>query len=173
MLELYRIAKMPMVTGTILAQSTNFGYGQECRKQRQGELFVGPVSSSAKARVASFWKNVSRAAALTAAIILFGNLDSSCASAEPAPNAVIDRPLLLTSAGQVHDLAPELANQARVQIVGVVTYYDPGEHNLFIQDETGAVYIETDKAYPLQYGDYVSVRGLALASYRTEVAPDP
>jgi diguanylate cyclase (GGDEF)-like protein len=156
-----------------LAQSTNFGYGQECREQRQGELFVGPVSSSAKTRVASFWTNVSRVAALTAAIILFGNLDSPCASAEPEPNAVIHRPLLLTSAGQVHDLAPELANQARVQIVGVVTYYDPGEHNLFIQDETGAVYIETDKAYPLQYGDYVSVRGLALASYRTEVAPDP
>ena len=84
-----------------------------------------------------------------------------------------NHPLLLTSAGKVHDLAPELAQKARVHLTGVITYYDVAERAMFLQDATGGVYIETDKSYPVQQGDLVSVDGYAAASYRTEVANDP
>ena len=90
-----------------------------------------------------------------------------------AISTVADTPILLTTARQVHDLPPNQVAKARVQIAGVVTYYDPLEQNLFVQDETGAVYIETDKSYPLHYGDYVSVNGTAMVSYRTQVALNP
>ncbi len=83
------------------------------------------------------------------------------------------RPLLLTTAAAVHDLPAELAPHARVHLVGTVTYYDPLEHTLFMQDETGAVYIDTDKAYPIGPGDRILVEGNADSSYRTGVALDP
>jgi diguanylate cyclase (GGDEF)-like protein len=156
-----------------VAQSINFGCGRGYQERRQGSPCFDRLRLFPEGCVASFRKSLASLAALTVTLILLGVLGTPSLQAERAPVSVIDRPLLLTSAAQVHELAPELATRARVQIVGVVTYYDPGEHNLFVQDESGAVYIETDKAYPLQYGDYVSVRGLALASYRTEVAPDP
>ena len=83
------------------------------------------------------------------------------------------RPLLLTTAAAVHDLPAELAPHARVRLVGTVTYYDPLEHALFVQDDTGGVYIDTDRAYAIASGDLVLVEGDASPSYRTGVALDP
>jgi len=121
------------------------------------------------------WRNLmlSRVMRFAVPFALSGLLGTHMLAAERPAQGLTDRPLVLTTANQVHELPAELAKHARVQITGVVTYYDPGEHNLFVQDESGAVYIETDKAYRLQYGDFISVRGLAMPSYRTEVAPDP
>ncbi len=90
-----------------------------------------------------------------------------------AQQNVKTRPLLLTSVAAVHDLAPDLAAQARVQLTGTITFYDPAEREMFLQDATGGVYIETDKIYPVEQGDMVSVDGTAAASYRTEIALDP
>ncbi len=107
------------------------------------------------------------------ACLVFFCLDGALLFSQEQPQQRIVRPLLLTTAQQVHDLPAALASQARVAIAGVVTYYDPVEHNLFVQDKLGGVYIETDKVYPLEYGDYISVRGVALASYRTELGMNP
>jgi diguanylate cyclase (GGDEF)-like protein len=156
-----------------LARSTNFGFDHERGKQGPGNRLFGPVSSSAETRLAPFWKGLLEFAALCVASILLVSLGAPPLSAERAPDGASDRSLRLTTASQVHELPAKLASRARVHFVGVVTYYDPGEHNLFVQDTSGGVYVDLDKAYPLQYGDYVSVRGRALASYRTEVATDP
>ncbi len=79
----------------------------------------------------------------------------------------------LTTARAVHSLAPELTPNFRARLVGTVSYYDPAEHNLFIQDASGGVYVETTRPYPLSNGDLVSVEGMTASSYRSEIAPDP
>jgi diguanylate cyclase (GGDEF)-like protein len=134
---------------------------------------IDPIVYSAKARCARLWTKVATLSACALAFFLPGHLITPQLSAEQARDTASDRPLLLTSIGQVHALPPELARRARVQISGVVTYYDPIEHDLFIEDKSGAVYIDTDRAFPLQYGDYISVRGVADPSYRTEVGTNP
>ncbi len=90
------------------------------------------------------------------------------AQSSPGPG-----PRLLTTAGAVHDLPAELAPHARARLMATVTYYDPLEHTLFVQDDTGGVYIDTDKAYPIAPGDLVLVEGGVEASYRSGVALDP
>src|ERR1700761_6379494 len=120
--------------------------------------------------------NRQRFARLAATVMLcssFGNPSASSLLAQQQHTSDANRPLLITRARQVHDLPGELASKARVEISGVVTYYDPGQPNLFIQDKSGGVYIDTTKTYPLQYGDYVSVRGIAAGSYRTQVETNP
>ena len=113
-------------------------------------------------------------AALIVAFTLLGNLGTPPLSAQQASATVADRPLLLTNASQVHELPGALASRARVEFVGVVTYYDAGEPNLFVQDANGgAVFVDVTKAYPLHYGDYVLLRGVAMASYRTQVQTNP
>jgi diguanylate cyclase (GGDEF)-like protein len=156
-----------------LAQSANPGLDHECHKQSHGWLLVDSVFPSAKTRLAPFRKLLLSLAALSVLFVLLASLGTPQLLAEAPADTAAAHPPLLTTASQVHELPAELASRARVQIFGVVTYYDPGEHNLFIQDKSGGVYIDLDKAYPLHYGDYVSVQGLAWASYRTEVATDP
>ena len=80
---------------------------------------------------------------------------------------------VLTTAGAVHDLPASLAADARVHLVGTVTYYDPLNKVLFLQDSTGGTFINTDKVYPLQEGDLIAVDGYTEPSYRTDVAMDP
>jgi diguanylate cyclase (GGDEF)-like protein len=136
--------------------------GENCQRRTYACPHVTPL-----------WRYIS---ALAATVVL-GGLLAVCGAptllAQSAPRSAANRPLLITRAGQVHELPPELAAKARVELLGVVTYYDPGQHNLFIQDDSGAVYIDTSKVYHLHYGDYVSVRGRAVASYRTEVDTNP
>ena len=96
-----------------------------------------------------------------AAALSFGQVKSNAESLE------------LTRAGQVHDLAPGLAANATVHLTATVSYYDPAEGLLFVQDATGGVYIDTDKAYPIKTGDLVEINGRPSSSYRTEVALDP
>ena len=81
--------------------------------------------------------------------------------------------LVATSAGQVHNLAPGLAATTRVHLRATVSYYDPAEGLLFVQDATGGVYIDTDKQYPIKTGDLVDLTGRPSSSYRTQVALDP
>ncbi len=81
------------------------------------------------------------------------------------------RPLLITSAGALHDLPPDQARKARVHLVGTVTYYDRFDQVMFLQDDTGSVYINGDKSYPVTRGQLISVDGIAAPSFRTEVAP--
>jgi diguanylate cyclase (GGDEF)-like protein len=82
-------------------------------------------------------------------------------------------PLVITKAGQVHDLAPSFAYSTRLHLTGTITYYDPVDGIMFLQDATGGVYVNTDKVYPVHTGDLVTLDGVPSASYRTEVANDP
>ncbi len=82
-------------------------------------------------------------------------------------------PSLLTQVRDVHDLPAALAVNATVHLTATVSYYDPDDGVMFVQDASGGVYINTDKAYPVKAGDLVEIAGHAAASYRTEVAMDP
>jgi diguanylate cyclase (GGDEF)-like protein len=80
---------------------------------------------------------------------------------------------LITKAGQVHDLGSDFAPNTRVHLTATVTYYDPGDGIMFVQDASGGVYVNTDKPYLVHTGDLVMLDGLAAPSYRAEVAKDP
>jgi diguanylate cyclase (GGDEF)-like protein len=81
--------------------------------------------------------------------------------------------VFLTDIARVHNLAPDHASRARLHLLGTITYYDPSDLVMFLQDATGGVYVKTDKPYPVRAGDLVALDGLANASYRTEVATNP
>lgn len=82
-------------------------------------------------------------------------------SSEPPP---------ITSIGKAHDLPPLRANGVPVHLLGTVTFYDPGDRELFLQDGTGGIYVNTDRPYPIRIGDLVDVVGKTDSSYRTEIA---
>jgi len=78
---------------------------------------------------------------------------------------------LLTTVGQIRKLTPDEVGQAKaVTIRGVVTFYEPAEHLLFIEDRTGSIFIRTTAPFPLRRGDLVEVRGASAGSYRAVVA---
>jgi diguanylate cyclase (GGDEF)-like protein len=79
----------------------------------------------------------------------------------------------LTKAGQVHDLGPSVEPDTHVHLTATVTFYNADEGILFVQDNSGGVYINTTKPYLVHTGDLVLVDGMAAASYRAEVANDP
>jgi len=82
-------------------------------------------------------------------------------------------PVAITKAGQVHELPSNFASDTRLHLTGTITYYDPFDGIMFLQDASGGVYVNTDKPYPVHTGDLVTLDGFPSASYRTEVANDP
>jgi diguanylate cyclase (GGDEF)-like protein len=82
-------------------------------------------------------------------------------------------PVIITKAGQAHDLPANFAPETRLRLTGTITYYDPFDGIMFLQDSSGGVYVNTDKPYPVHAGDLVALNGFPSASYRTEVANDP
>jgi diguanylate cyclase (GGDEF)-like protein len=84
------------------------------------------------------------------------------------------QPRVLTEVRAVHDLpADQAAKAIPVHLIATVTYYQPSEITLFIEDATGAVYVKTSKPYPIRRGDLVEVTGFTAKSYRTTVAENP
>ena len=60
--------------------------------------------------------------------------------------------LPITTARGVHDLPPDIAAHALpVQLTATVTFYQPGEKNLFVADKSGAVFILVKKPYPFPF----------------------
>jgi PAS domain S-box-containing protein len=82
----------------------------------------------------------------------------SCAGAiEAAPAKVrtIDR------VARIRVLAPDEAAQGfPVHVRGVVTYYDPGLPDLFIEDSTGGIYVACQKPVEVRRGQFVEVTGV-------------
>ena len=73
-------------------------------------------------------------------------------------------PAILDNVRAIRTLSPnEAALNRPVRVQGVVTYVDPGESNLFVQDETGGIYIEYnwDKVAP-KAGQRVEVMGWTM-----------
>ena len=78
----------------------------------------------------------------------------------------------LTSCGAVSRLTPAEADQApSVHLRVVVTYFDPNERNMFVQDETGGIYVSWDAGRPTPaVGDLIAVDGVAaLADFAPQV----
>ena len=82
-------------------------------------------------------------------------------------------PLVLTYAAGVNSLSAELAPHARVHLIATVTYYDPLDNDLFVQDASGGVFVATTHLYPIHNGDLIEIIGATAPGYRTEIAPDP
>jgi signal transduction histidine kinase/ActR/RegA family two-component response regulator len=69
---------------------------------------------------------------------------------------------VLTAAAQVHALTPEDAGaEAPVRLRGAVTYYDPVQTTLFVQDGTTGIYVDLRGRRPphLKAGDEVRIDG--------------
>jgi len=76
----------------------------------------------------------------------------------------------LTSVAAVRQLsAAEAAKALPVDVTGVVTYSNPAEGDLFIQEGNGWIYVEPDKKYSIAPGSRVMVNGTTGASYSTQI----
>jgi len=82
----------------------------------------------------------------------------SCAGAiqaAPAKVKTIDR------VARIRVLAPdEAAHGFPVHVRGVVTYYDPGLPDLFVQDSTGGIYIACQEPVDVRRGQLIDVSGI-------------
>lgn len=89
----------------------------------------------------------------------------------PGPNGAPARPQVLTTVAQVHALSPaQAAKGMPVELHAIVTYYEPTEGQVFVEDATGGIYIVSPVNPPLlTAGDAVMVRGNTIPSYSTNV----
>ena len=73
---------------------------------------------------------------------------------------------LLTRVEQIRNLTPDEANLAYPILVrAVVTYFNPGEQDLFIQDSTAGIWVNIGSAKPpVQPGQLVEVEGISTAA---------
>jgi signal transduction histidine kinase/CheY-like chemotaxis protein len=73
----------------------------------------------------------------------------------------------ITTTGQIRSMSIEQAKQGRpVHLSGVITYYDPQEPDLFIQDVSGGIWINIEVVkpnVPLSAGDVVEMQGVTEA----------
>jgi signal transduction histidine kinase/ActR/RegA family two-component response regulator len=80
----------------------------------------------------------------------------------------------LEHAGQIRKLpAAEAAKGRPVHLRGVVTYYDPGPPDLFVQDDTAGIYIVCDAPVPIERGQLVEVTGITGAGDFAPVVRHP
>jgi signal transduction histidine kinase len=98
--------------------------------------------------------------------------DRSTATAEAT---ALIQALILTHAAQVLALSNQEAKaKPGVQIRGMVTYYDPQGMALFVQDETGGVFVyHTGPQLNLKPGQYVEVSGLANRGHYSHFIDSP
>jgi diguanylate cyclase (GGDEF)-like protein len=80
---------------------------------------------------------------------------------------------MLTTALEVHQLPLSAAQRAYpVHLRGVVTYFDPGNHLLFVQDSSDGIFVELSEKEKgaMQAGDQVEVTGVTTADFAPDVA---
>jgi diguanylate cyclase (GGDEF)-like protein len=79
-------------------------------------------------------------------------------------------PPVLTSIASVRALSPAAAARGLpVRVTGIVTYANPFETDLFIQNGDGWIYVQQNKRYDLPLGSRVTVEGKTSASYNNQV----
>jgi len=75
--------------------------------------------------------------------------------------------VLITTASQIRSMTIEQAKQGRLlHLKGVITYYDPEEPDLFIQDSSGGIWVNLEGVklnIPLSAGDLVEIQGVTEA----------
>lgn len=102
--------------------------------------------------------------ALTLAPAIAGWTLHASAASPPAP---------LTTLHAIHLLTKDKAGKGLpVVFEATVTYYNPSDVDLFVQDGGEAVYVETKRNEPLVPGDRVLVRGTTRASFTPDVLSD-
>ncbi len=104
-----------------------------------------------------------------AAIALSGQ--TATAPHAPVSPASSAPPPLLTTVAQVHALPNRLAAQGLpVELHAIVTYYEPTEGQVFVQDATGGIYIASPPNPPaMTPGDAIVIRGTTVPSYSVNV----
>jgi diguanylate cyclase (GGDEF)-like protein len=112
--------------------------------------------------------------ALGLLVVCFGTVLLGQADPSPAHSGAISTgvsPHLLTTVAQVHALsAADAAKRLPVELHAIVTYYEPTEGQVFVQDPTGGAYIVSPATPPaLKAGDAVVIRGTTKPSYSTNV----
>jgi len=77
----------------------------------------------------------------------------------------------LSTVAQVRALPPgRVATGLPVELHAVLTYYQPGQGQVFVQDATGGIYVVPPANAPdLKEGDAVVVRGVTVPSFLTNV----
>ncbi|KAA6459736.1 diguanylate cyclase [Acidobacteria bacterium AB60] len=76
----------------------------------------------------------------------------------------------LTTLAEVHAISNETAaRNLPVRFEATVTYFEPGNVDLFVQDGDAAIYVETPAGTNLRAGDRVRVEGITRASFRPEI----
>ena len=79
----------------------------------------------------------------------------------------------LTSIRQVTALTNgQAARSIPVKLKGTITYVQPQDDNLFVQDEGAGVYVNFSKDIGLLPGDRVEISGVTSASFRPELIAD-
>ena len=80
-------------------------------------------------------------------------------------------PPILTTVAQIHALTRDQAAQGLpVELHAIVTYYEPTEGQVFVQDSTGGLYIASPPKPPaLSPGDAILIRGTTTPSYSVNV----
>jgi diguanylate cyclase (GGDEF)-like protein len=79
-------------------------------------------------------------------------------------------PPAITGIAAVRALSPaEAAKDLRVRVTGIVTFVNPGPNELFIQSDSGWIYVQMDKAYALSPGAQVVVEGTESPSYNNQI----
>lgn len=98
---------------------------------------------------------------LSIAAILFAHLLVRAAEPQPAP---------LTSIPGIHALTSEQASQGLpVRLEGTVTFIQPKDSSLFIQENGHGIYVDFSNNIGLQLGDRVVVTGKTVPSFKTDV----
>ena len=82
-------------------------------------------------------------------------------------------PHTLTTLREIHALTKaEAQGGLPVAFEATVTYYNPSNVDLFVQDDGVAIYVETKQNQDLTTGDRVLVRGKTRASFTPDVVSD-
>ncbi len=83
---------------------------------------------------------------------------------------------VLTKVGMIHELkTAEAERRCRVRVRAVVTYTDAPSDMLFVQDETGGVYVDITPPhrYQLKSGQEVEVEGVTAPGYFAPMVVEP
>ncbi len=97
----------------------------------------------------------------------------SAKTSSPPGNHPASAPVpLFTTVAQIHALsASEAAKGLPVELHAIVTYYEPTEGQVFVQDTTGGIYIVSPPDPPaLHPGDAIMIRGTTVPSYSVNIA---
>jgi PAS domain S-box-containing protein len=147
---------VPVSGGTYLAVSTGF---RRIGRDDKSNLTLNRLARSRR-RNSCGSRRPQILRLLLIAAILFARPQLTSANEGPP----LSSSPVITTAAQIRKMTVQQAQKGYiVRLRGVVTYYDPDEPDLFVQDSTSGIWINLEKAkpnVPLKAGDVVEVDGV-------------